>query len=174
MVIHVRGSDESEMAAIIQRFADNRHARELRLGRRVIGWNLSDAVVIRSEGLSAATLQKYVCHFAPQRHVVFSRGVPEAECDRYFAVARDLRNYVFAFLDARAAEQRAEQMRLKERVRGASCDIVTLSPDRAIQQLEVLLMAAPLVLGSTEPLVLPQPERRRTSRLSPAKEQTAA
>ncbi len=175
MVIHVRGSDELRSSTLIQQFVEKRYGRDLRLGRRLIGWNLNDTIVIRSEGLAAAQLQKYVRHFAPQRHVVFNSCFTPGLSNRYFAIAREMRtNYVFAFLDAPLGQAQALQTRFMEQIQSTRCEVVTLTPTRSVQQIEVLLMSAQRVFRSDEPLVLPEPTLRRPARSSARKVLTAA
>lgn len=174
MVIHVRGASASDTGTMLQQFVERQRGRELRLGKRLIGWNLNDTVVVRSEGLSAAQLHNYVRHFAPQRHVVFDHVFPAAAVERYFSFAHEMRNYVFAFLKPPSGEQCPLQNRLKERAKNASCEIVTLNPDRSGQQLEVLLLSASRVLGTDDPLVLPETPSRRVARSGTRKTQTAA
>lgn len=175
MVIHVRGSDELRSSMLIQQFVEKRYGRDVRLGRRLIGWNLNDTIVIRSAGLSAAQLQRYVRHFAPQRHVVFDSCFTPAASNSYFAFAREMRNnYVFAFLDAPLGQSQALQTRFKEQIQSTPCEVVTLTPARSVQQLEVLLMSAQRVFRSDEPLVLPEPTRHRPARSSARKVLRAA
>ena len=161
MVIHVGASDESGFLSPIQQLVEKRDGRELRLGKRLIGWNLKDTIALRGEGLPQAELQKYVRHFAAQRHVVFENIFPPQKIDPYIELARELRDYLFAFLDAPLRESTSTQAMLKAQVLNASCNFVTLRPARSVQQLEVLLLAAPFVLRSYDPLVLPEPARRK-------------
>src|SRR5579872_2835162 len=174
MVIHVRGANAPDTDMMLQRFIERQHGRELLLGKKLIGWNLHDTVVVRSAGLTAAQLQEYVRHFAPQRHVVFDHMFPAAAVDRYCSFAGELRNYVFAFLKRSRSEPCPVQNQLKDRAKDTRCEIVTLNPDRGVQQIEVLLMSASPVLGTDDPLVLPQARRRRTSRVKTRKTAAAA
>lgn len=174
MVIHIRGTKTSDTSTMLAHFVERQRGRELRLGKRLIGWNLNDTIVMRSEGVSATKLQQYVRHFAPQRHVVFDHQFPAAAVERYFSFAREMRNYVFAFLKTPTGEHYALQKQLKERAKNASCEIVTLNPDRSIQQLEVLLLSASRVLGTDDPLVLPEAPARRLTRPSVRKTPEAA
>lgn len=174
MVIHIRGANASDTGTMLLQFVERQRGRELRLGKRVIGWNLNDTIVVRSEGLSAAQLHTYVRHFAPQRHVVFDHVFPAAAVEQYFSFAREIRNYVFAFLKTPSGSQCLLQSRLKERAKNASCEIVTLNPDRSVQQLEVLLLSAARVLGTNDPLVLPKTPSRRAPRAGTRKTATAA
>jgi hypothetical protein len=161
MVIHIGAKDESGDSSTIQQLVEKRNGRELRLGRRLIGWNLNDTIVLRGQGLSQTQIQKYVLHFAAQRHVVFEGVFPAANIDPYIGLAREVRDYLFAFLDTPQQERWSTQALLKEQFRNASCKVVTLRPARSVQQLEVLLLSAPTFLGSYEALVLPEPARCR-------------
>jgi hypothetical protein len=175
MVIHIQGDNARDTSTMLSRFVERQRGRELRLGRRVIGWNLDETIVMRSDGVSAAQLQKYVRHFAPQRHVVFDHSFPPAALDEYFAMARELRTYMFAFMKPPAGANCPLQSELRERAKHASCEVVTLNPERGIQQLEVLLLASPAVLGTEEPLSLPEaPARRAAARTRSRKTSAAA
>jgi len=160
MVIHV-GANDSGISSPIQQLIEKRDGRELRLGQRLIGWNVKDTIALRGQGLPQAELQKYVRHFAAQRHVVFENIFPSAKIDPYIELARELRDYLFAFLDAPLPGSTSAQAMLKAQFLNASCNFVTLRPARSVQQLEVLLLAAPFVLRSYDPLVLPEPARRK-------------
>ena len=159
MVIHIGATGDSGISSPIQQLVDKRDGKELRLAKRLIGWNLKDTIALRGQGLPQPELQKYVRHFAGQRHVVFENMLPPEEIDPYIALARELRDYLFAFLDVPLPECMSAQ--LKAQFLSASCKFVTLRPARSVQQLEVLLLAAPFVLRSHDPLVLPEPERRK-------------
>jgi hypothetical protein len=161
MVIHLGATDESGISSPIQQLVEKRDGRELHVGKRLIGWNLKDTIVLRGHGVPQAQLQKYVRHFAAQRHVVFENVFPQAQIDPYIELARDLRDYLFAFLDAPLPENTSTQALLKAQFLTASCKFVTLRPARSVQQLEVLLLAAPVVLRSYDALVLPEPARRK-------------
>jgi hypothetical protein len=156
MVIHVRSTDEASSTALLQHFVENRNGRDLYLGKRLLGWSVSDAIVIRSEALPSSLVQKYVRHFAAQRHVLFSRRFTPVAANPYLALAHELRNYMFALLDPFAADAQTFQARLKTHIKSPACEIVTLAPARGVHQLEVLLMSAPRVLRSDEPLELPE------------------
>jgi hypothetical protein len=156
MVIHVRSTDEASSTTLIRHFVENRHGRELYLGKRLLGWSLSDAIVLRSEALSSSLVQRYVRHFAAQRHVLFSRCFTPTAANPYLALAHELRNYMFAVLDPCAADGQSFQARLKKHIKSPACEIVTLTPARGVHQLEVLLMSSPRVLRSDEPLELPE------------------
>jgi hypothetical protein len=161
MVIHIGATDESSTSSAIQQLVEKRDGKELRLGKRLIGWNLKDTIVVRRQGLSQAQIQKYVRHFAAQRHVIFEDALPPTNIDPYIVLAREVRDYLFAFLDLPQPEIRSTQAQLMEQFRSASCKVVTLRQARSVQQLEVLLLSAQTVLGSYDPLVLPEPARRK-------------
>lgn len=161
MVIHIGATDESGISSPIQQLVEKRDGRELHVGKRLIGWNLKDTIALRGQGIPQAQLQKYVRHFAAQRHVVFENMFPPAKIDPYIELAREIREYLFAFLDAPLPESTSTQAQLKTQFLTASCKFVTLRPARSVQQLEVLLLAAPVVLRSYDPLVLPEPARRK-------------
>lgn len=163
MVIHVDVAAESATPSPTQQLADTKNGREIRLGKRLLGWNLNDTVVLRSQGLSQALIENYVRHFAAQRHVIFESDFQHSKLDPFIALARDVRDYLFAFVETQALQGNSTRA-IKETVLRASCNVVTLRPDRSVQQLEVLLLASPLVLGSYEPLVLPQAASRTSSR----------
>ena len=106
--------------------------------------------------MSQNLIQKYVHHFSTQRHVIFEAVFPTANIDPYVALAREVRDYLFAFMDTSLRENRVIQVHLKQRFQNAACKVVTLRPARSVQQLEVLLLSARMVRGSSEPLVLPK------------------
>jgi hypothetical protein len=175
MIIHIRGDEALDTGAMLARLVERQRGRELRLGRRIIGWNLDDTIVVRSEGIALAQLQRYVRHFAPQRHVVFDHRFPAAAADQYFAFARELHDYVFAFMKTPSAECLGLQNQLKAQAKHAGWEVVTLNPDRSIQQLEVLLMSAAPAIGTEDPLTLPEaPARRVAARRTPRKTAAAA
>lgn len=161
MVIHIGATDKSGISNPIQELVEKRDGKELRLGKRLVGWNLKETIALRGQGLSQAQIQKYVRHFAAQRHVVFEHGFPSAKLDAYIALAREIRDYHFAFLDTPLQNGASIQALLKEQFRSASCQFVTLRPARSVQQIEALLLSAPIILRSYDPLVLPEPARRR-------------
>jgi hypothetical protein len=163
MVIHVRSTDEASSTTLIQHFVENRHGRDLYVGKRLLGWSLSDAIVIRSEALSSSLVQKYVRHFAAQRHVLFSRCFAPTAANPYLVLANELRNYMFALLDPATADAQSFQARLKRHIKSPACEIVTLAPARGVHQLEVLLMSSPRVLRSDEPLELPEATEVRSA-----------
>jgi len=161
MVIHIGATDESGTSNPVQQLVEKRDGRELHVGKRLVGWNLKDTIALRGQSIPQAQLQKYVRHFAVQRHVVFESVFPAAKIDPYIELARELREYLFAFLDEPLPESTSAQALLKAQFLTASCKFVTLRPARSVQQLEVLLLAAPVVLRSYDPLVLPEPARRK-------------
>jgi len=106
-------------------------------------------------------IQKYVRHFSTQRHVIFENVFPASNIGPYVTMARELRDYLFAFMDTTLRENWLTQAHLKERFQNAACRVVTLRPARSVQQLEVLLLSAKMVRGGSEPLVLPKTTVRR-------------
>jgi hypothetical protein len=174
MVIHIRNTDGSGTSKTIEQLVEKRYGKAIVLGKQLIGWNLNDTVVIRSEGLSQSVLQKYVRHFATQRHVIFEDVFPAANIDPYVAMARELRDYLFAFMDTSLRENWLTQVQLKQRFQSAACQVVTLRPARSLQQLEVLLLSAKMVHGSSEPLVLPKMTLRRSQTSTLRKAEKAA
>ena len=175
MIIHIRTDEALDTKGVLANFVERQRGRELRVGKRIIGWNLHDTVVVRSDGVTLPQLQKYVRHFAPQRHVVFDHRFPAAATDKYFAFARELRNYVFAFIKTPMVDRLALQNQLKAQSKQSNFEVVTLNPDRTIQQLEVLLLSAAPALGTEDPLILPDaPARRIATRRAPRKTAAAA
>ena len=173
MVIHIYAADGSDTPSTVEQLVEKRNGRELHLGKRLIGWNLNDTIAICRRAVPDAQVQQFVRHFASQRHVVFEDAFPAASVEPYTVLAREVKNYLFAFLDTAAQERWAAQALLKNRIRSASCEVVTLRAARSIQQLEALLLSAQMVLGSYNPLVLPEPPRR-TARASTRKTSKAA
>ena len=185
MVIQIRGTDDSGKSVIIQSLIEKRNGREIRLGKRIIGWNLGETIIVRSDGASHAEVRRLVRHFAPQRHVVFEAGIPPSDTRSYLSLAKEVRGYMFAFVntplqiclrnartDVQAHELREDNLReqwvaqhkQKELLKSSGCEVVTLQHDRALQQIEVLLMAAQTVPGSYDAITLPKAApRRRTS-----------
>jgi hypothetical protein len=174
MIIHIRADKALDTKSVLASFVERQRGRELRVGRRIIGWNLRDTVVVSSEGATLAQVQQYVRHFAPQRHVVFDHRFPAAASDKYFAFARELRNYVFAFIKTSSAGLEL-QNQFKAQSKQSNWEVVTLNPDRTIQQLEVLLLSAAPALGTEDPLILPNAAARRIApRRTPRKTAAAA
>ncbi|HLW37302.1 MAG TPA: hypothetical protein VKR99_02615 [Candidatus Eremiobacteraceae bacterium] len=174
MVIQLCGVESSDALAPIPQLVEKRYGKEIRLGNRLIGWNLNDTIVVRSEGLTPSQLSKFVRHFATQRHVIFESLSPPKNIGPYVSLARELRDYLFAFVDSPLAEHLRAVERLKEQFQNAPCKVVTLRPARSVPQLEVLLLSAKPVLRSYEPLVLPAAAIRRTTSSAPRKTQKAA
>jgi hypothetical protein len=161
MIIHIGATDESGVLSPIQQLVQKRDGKELHVGKRLIGWNLKDTIALRCQGIPQAQLQRYIRHFAAQRHVVFESPFPAAPIDPYIELARELRDYLFAFVEAPVQKSASAQALIKAQFLTASCKVVTLRPARSLPQIEVLLLAAPIVLRSYDPLVLPEPARRK-------------
>lgn len=182
MVIQIRGTDDSGKSAIIQSLVEKRNGREIRLGKRIIGWNLGETIIVRSDGATHGELRRLVRHFAPQRNVVFEAMIPPRDTGSYLSLAKEMRDYMFAFvntplqiclrnarIDAQGHELREDNLReqwlaqhkQKEQLKTAGCEVATLQHDRALQQIEVLLMSARPVPGSYEAITMPKAAPRR-------------
>lgn len=173
MVIHLSAGNAMARSSPMQQLVESRGSEELRYAKTAIAWSLRDAVVMRAEGLPATQLQKLVRHFAIQRHVLVEKELQRTTLTSYIALAKEIRDYFFAFIEAPLPAIPPREVHLKERILAAGCKIVTLRPSRSLQQLEVLLLSAPRVLGSYEPLVFPD-VKRRTARANTRKVQKAA
>ncbi|MDQ6780918.1 MAG: hypothetical protein M3Z37_07190 [Candidatus Eremiobacteraeota bacterium] len=168
MIIHIRGADGIGRPSLVDQLIEKHNGRELFVGKRPIGWNLHDTIVVRSQGLTQAMARSYVEHFAPQRHVIFEDTFAKPPPAPYLAHVQRVSDYLFAFVDLRAEALRDQLLRrqcqahdkLERSIRGAGCTVVKLRPDRAVPQVEALLLSARCVLGSCEPLAMPHAHAR--------------
>lgn len=168
MIIHLRATDGVGGPSLVDQLIEKRNGRELFVGKRVIGWNLHDTIVVRSQGLTQAAARRYVEHFAPQRHVIFEDMFAKPPPALYLAQVRRVSDYLFAFVDLHVEAMRDQWLRrkyqaydkLERSIRGAGCSVVKLNPDRGVPQVEALLLSARCVLGSCEPLAMPTAQGR--------------
>ncbi|MDQ6767938.1 MAG: hypothetical protein M3Z41_09040 [Candidatus Eremiobacteraeota bacterium] len=182
MIIQILGAHGFGQTTAFEHFIEKRNGSELRLGKRLIGWNLRDTVLLSTGGVSQNELRGYVRHFAAQRHVVFESPLMPAKSDPFLGLAREVKDYLFAFIDTpfeiwlrniRAQsdsadlseqlvrEQWLRQLKHKEQFRNEGYGVVTLRHGRSIQQIEALLLSARFVSGCYEALTLPKLTRPR-------------
>jgi hypothetical protein len=174
MVIHIEPWTPSygpTTRDYLEQLADKRGGRELWIGKQFLGWSLSDTIILANEKITKSRLQEYVKHFSAQRHVIFESRCAPSTIASYITLSKSIHAYVFAFVNSATASQSFNK--LKTQMHNECREVVTLRTDRMLQQLEVLLLSAPMVLGSNEPLALPRGPSRKV-RASSGKAQKAA